>query len=668
VPSAECRVPSAECRVPSAWLVCLVCAWLMLLGVCSEASALVPPAAVKNLAAWYDASDNTTLSTTVGGVSQWNDKSGNGETLVQTISANQPSLLTNSINGLSALYFSGTWLQSNDTNFSRLLLPNSTVFIVENSAGAQNSEVFASRNGGNMYILFLPYSGNYLGFGSNTSPNYVGGGGTSSGPHLFTALGTISGSYEALLEDGTILGSTNSPSAAEAATFSCPVTVGTRFSGCTSSTAYYYTGSVGEIIVYNFALTQAQYQLVEGVLACKWGLQANLPSTHPYASTCPSGTESTNLNSISGATTGPSAWYDASDLTTITTSGGNASVSQITDKSRKGNTLTQSTQSAQPYVTTISGQQALEFSGGQQLVSSTSNTFATGSNPSSVFVVAAWTGSANTSWGHTMSYGGCGTGQGRGFGKANGSQLLDIAECNQDLYSSSSSWGSTLSIGYGQYGSTTEFNAMNGGVLSSKAAVPNTPSGTSFYLGSWLGSQFWIGPIYELVYYNSALSTAEQQFIEGYLACKWGLQSSLPSSHPYKSTCPATATPNLTLVAAVSPTGNQPPGTVLTYTTTYTNNSGTIAYNPTFSAVIPAHTDFQVGSLTSNAGSTGLSYVASYSSDGGSTWTYTPTSGAGGAASGYDRTVTNIRWVLSGALAPGSGVNSGTVGFAIKIQ
>jgi len=25
---------------------------------------------------------------------------------------------------------------------------------------------------------------------------------------------------------------------------------------------------------------------------------------------------------------------------------------------------------------------------------------------------------------------------------------------------------------------------------------------------------------------------------EGYLACKWGLQSSLPSGHPYKTNCP----------------------------------------------------------------------------------------------------------------------------------
>jgi hypothetical protein len=27
--------------------------------------------------------------------------------------------------------------------------------------------------------------------------------------------------------------------------------------------------------------------------------------------------------------------------------------------------------------------------------------------------------------------------------------------------------------------------------------------------------------------------------VEGYLACKWGLQSQLPATHPYAKTCPA---------------------------------------------------------------------------------------------------------------------------------
>ena len=41
------------------------------------------------------------------------------------------------------------------------------------------------------------------------------------------------------------------------------------------------------------------------------------------------------------------------------------------------------------------------------------------------------------------------------------------------------------------------------------------------------------GYIYELVVYNTALSTATRQAVEGYLAWKWGIPDLLPTTHPY---------------------------------------------------------------------------------------------------------------------------------------
>ena len=38
----------------------------------------------------------------------------------------------------------------------------------------------------------------------------------------------------------------------------------------------------------------------------------------------------------------------------------------------------------------------------------------------------------------------------------------------------------------------------------------------------------------EILVYNRALSTLERQTVEGYLAWKWSLQGSLPTSHPFK--------------------------------------------------------------------------------------------------------------------------------------
>jgi hypothetical protein len=41
------------------------------------------------------------------------------------------------------------------------------------------------------------------------------------------------------------------------------------------------------------------------------------------------------------------------------------------------------------------------------------------------------------------------------------------------------------------------------------------------------------GYIYELIVYSRSVNTAERQAVEGYLAWKWGIQSSLPVTHPY---------------------------------------------------------------------------------------------------------------------------------------
>ena len=68
------------------------------------------------------------------------------------------------------------------------------------------------------------------------------------------------------------------------AQFTCSgITVANRFSLNES-----FPGHICEVIAYNTSLTQAQRQQVEGYLAAKWGLQANLGVSHPYKSVSPS--------------------------------------------------------------------------------------------------------------------------------------------------------------------------------------------------------------------------------------------------------------------------------------------------------------------------------------------------------------------------------------------
>lgn len=125
---------------------------------------------------------------------------------------------------------------------------------------------------------------------------------------------------------------------------------------------------------------------------------------------------------------------------------------------------------------------------------------------------------------------------------------------------------------------------------------------------------------------------------------------------------------NLVLSKAVSPTGSQLPGTDLTYTVTFTNSGGAAASSFVISDAVPANTDFKVGSVVNSPGTTGLTVVVAYSSNSGSTWTYTPASGGGGAPAGYDRNVTNVRWTFSGNLSQTSPNNTGNVKFIARIR
>ncbi len=116
------------------------------------------------------------------------------------------------------------------------------------------------------------------------------------------------------------------------------------------------------------------------------------------------------------------------------------------------------------------------------------------------------------------------------------------------------------------------------------------------------------------------------------------------------------------------------PGATIAYVVAYdnvtssggTNNSTITASSIVLIDPVPADTDFKVGSATSNPAAGITLVVTAYSSDGGSTWTYTPASGAGGAPAGYDRSVTHVRFTLTGPMAPADA--AGNNGFTVRIR
>ena len=124
---------------------------------------------------------------------------------------------------------------------------------------------------------------------------------------------------------------------------------------------------------------------------------------------------------------------------------------------------------------------------------------------------------------------------------------------------------------------------------------------------------------------------------------------------------------NLELTMTMTPQGDQSSEARLVYEMDYRNISRNLIVNLIIQNPIPASTQFRVGSSTPGTPPESIMGVTpQYSRDGGTTWTYVPVSGGGGAPEAYDANVTHVRFVMSGVLTPGMTCDSG-VGFSVRI-
>jgi uncharacterized repeat protein (TIGR01451 family) len=125
--------------------------------------------------------------------------------------------------------------------------------------------------------------------------------------------------------------------------------------------------------------------------------------------------------------------------------------------------------------------------------------------------------------------------------------------------------------------------------------------------------------------------------------------------------------PNLTLNRSVSPPGTVAPGAELSYAIDLTNDGTEAAANVVHVESLATELDFKVGS-ESHTIPTGSSATVEYSSDGGTSWTYTPVPGGCGAPAGHDSCVTQIRWTLLSDLGPLPPDDSARFEFMTRVQ
>lgn len=248
------------------------------------------PAGESSIAAWWDASDSSTVA--AGSTFYWYDKNGNTSRYVsQATTANKPSYQTEALNGLNTVRFDGSTDFLSMPSGGRTLLrnvPGAAVFAVSSRTGGSNSYdtlFMASAASSTSYRVGLGHESSQI----RASVMRVDGGSwvyitkASSATQLSSMLiDFVNGPYK--------IGCNGSYSSYTYAGY------GGNTSNTTSTYCYlgksppstaYFGGDIGEIIVLNAYPSQALYERIEGYLAHKWGLTGSLPSGHPYKTVAP---------------------------------------------------------------------------------------------------------------------------------------------------------------------------------------------------------------------------------------------------------------------------------------------------------------------------------------------------------------------------------------------
>ncbi|NBV09824.1 MAG: hypothetical protein EBS09_12095, partial [Flavobacteriia bacterium] len=249
------------------------------------------PTNLTGCALWFDAADPLNTGTPPANgtsITTWYDKSGYNRNATANTGI---TYNTTGLNNKPALTFTNSqWLLGSVPITGNTL----TIFAIVNMTPSKNNARVLSLSAPNTYD-FNNISYMNIGRMSNTGlvPDRNG---------VTTGVNPPSYSTPYLFEcwfDGTKMYSTvqmgNSTSVVSAASSgNFNISSFAIGSNCnTTDTNGYFYGFISEIIVYNTSLSISDRQQVEGYLSWKWGLQANLPTVHPYYNSPP-----TLLNNI----------------------------------------------------------------------------------------------------------------------------------------------------------------------------------------------------------------------------------------------------------------------------------------------------------------------------------------------------------------------------------
>jgi beta-glucanase (GH16 family) len=257
------------------------------------------------------------------------------------------------------------------------------------------------------------------------------------------------------------------------------------------------------------------------------------------------------------------AWFDAADSNTVTVVSG--AVSQWNDKSGNGRNATNSTPANRPqYVSgALNGLPTVDFDGTSDVLGVGGSGFGVWSffvvfnaeDANNSFLNWSWVFGSKGSPDVPVLYAGQGS-------AGVGSQLpTKTAPASNIGLNGTVIGGSSVSLG-----TITNFHLLD------NVAGSASPSRTNWKIGN--GDGYWNGKIAELIAISNAVTVADRQSVQGYLANKWGLTSNLPTNHPYKSVAPGQAS----VVTSLDGTVSDPNGDTLTAMWSVVSGPGVVTF------------------------------------------------------------------------------------------
>lgn len=487
------------------------------------------PTSITGCSTWLDAADSTTTTSLSSGI--WTDKSGRGGNT--TSNAGGGAFSISNIFGIPAVSFPTT------AGTAALLIPNNaslttstglSVFMVINSTANNGSTRFLTANSGSLQTYVTSGAnpttiGLYTPAASFASPTVTV---SNSIPFVYSA--TIKTDLVRQWSNG-IQGDTMSSASS--------LTITNIYIGnySTPSNTYAFTGSIGEIIIYSNVVTDVQRKQIELYLTEKWKI-----TSHPFKTISPS------LSSLFTPTTLSRCqlWLDGMDPvgTGVFPSAG-STVSSWIDKSGNRNN---GTAVGTPTYVSNGG---INFTGGTSgpyfLNQNFKMTFANRSmffvmqettrtpgailslipTPSNQHDYAVQSGFTYTCDGGFQAFG---FWYGGPFGytyKMGNSTLLPRGIYNDNM---NTVVGSGFVNGSNAANKTAIYSATTCSGYAVSARWYNTGVPTDGRLN---------GVIYEIIAYDRGLTNSERQQVEGYLAWKWNLNTSLPTNHPFYKVSPS---------------------------------------------------------------------------------------------------------------------------------